>query len=230
MMTSARHPAPDELLLDYAVGATSPGKGLLVATHLAMCDASRKRFAMLMEIGGAVLASLDGVRLARTTVEGVIAKAETNGFSEARCPTTRRHSATVTLDATSGGVAWPPPLAALLADDAAPLRWRRLGMGVQVAELALSTPEAKTQLLRAKPGVQIKEHTHIGEEAVLIVKGAFIDRGERYEAGDVAISDDGTVHAPLVDDREECICLAVTEGPIRFVGRYGRLLNMVNRF
>lgn len=229
MMTSARHPAPDELLLDYAVGATSPGKALLVATHLAMCDASRQRFAMLMEIGGAVLASLDGVRLARTTAEGVIAKAGAKGASSAGCPTPRALPA-MTLEPAPAGGALPPPLAALLADAAAPPRWRRLGMGVQVAELALSTPEAKTQLLRARPGVRIKEHTHVGEEAVLIVKGAFIDRRERYEAGDVAISDDGTTHAPLVDDAGECLCLAVTEGPIRFVGRYGWLLNLVNRF
>jgi putative transcriptional regulator len=225
MMKSARHPAPDELLLDYAVGATSPGKALLVATHLAMCDESRRRFGMLVEIGGAVLASLDGMQLERATAEEVVARASATSIAAG----TRPRPAMRSFEATPATGGFPPPLAALLADDQA-LRWRHLGLGVQAAELAVSTPEAKTQLLRARPGVRIMEHTHIGEEAVLIVKGAFIDRGQRYEAGDVAISDDGTIHAPQIDEAEECLCLAVTEGPIRFVGRHGWLLNMVNRF
>lgn len=223
---NVRHPAPDELLLDYAVGATGPGKSLLVACHLAMCDEARARFALLEQIGGAVLDSIAPDRLERVTAERVL------GAIDGEIPVLARpvRTAVGTKPVEVDGILLPPALAAHAERIADRRSWRRLGRGVEAAELPVSTAEAKTQLLRAAPGVRIVEHTHMGEEAVLLLNGAFHDNGERYGVGDVAVNDGATTHSPVIDDEDVCLCLAVTEGPIRFVGRGAWLLNLFNRF
>jgi putative transcriptional regulator len=231
---NVRHPVPDELLLDYTVGSTGPGKSLLVATHLAMCESSQERYVMLQEVGGALLESLDGCRLERISVDAVLARADAVAGDD---PSTTPAAAKTKLPVPSGplggkleGIELPSPLLPLAHQVQGASAWRRLGAGVEAAVLPASTAQAKVQLLRAKPGVRIVEHTHLGEELVLILKGAFWDDGEYYGPGDVAVMDSATIHAPVIDDACECLCLAVTEGPIRFVGRYGWLLNMFNRF
>lgn len=224
---NVRHPAPDELLLDHASGAAAPGKSLLVLTHAAMCEESRRRLALLEQIGGAVLETLAGSRLSRITADGVL-----DALGDDSQPPDRRAGSKAWLrgPAEFEGIKLPGPLAAFADTIADRRNWRKLGLGVEAAELPVSRPGAKTQLLRARPGVKIFEHTHLGEEAVLLINGAFYDNGERYGAGDVAVNDGATNHAPVISYEDVCLCLAVTEGPIRFVGRAGWLLNLVNRF
>jgi putative transcriptional regulator len=229
---NVRHPVPDELLLDYAVGSTGPGKSLLVATHLAMCPSSQERYAMLQEVGGELLESLDGCRLERISVDAVLARAEAISGDEPPTPpsTAKRPAPSGPLGGKLEGIDLPSPLLPLAHQVQGAGAWRRLGIGVEAAVLPATTRQTKVQLLRAKAGVRIIEHTHLGEELVLILKGAFWDAGEYYGPGDVAVMDSSTTHAPVIDDACECLCLAVTEGPIRFVGSYGWLLNMFNRF
>ena len=226
-----RHPAPDELLLDYVVGATSPGKSLLVATHLAMCDESRARCALLAEVGGALLDQLDGRPLGTDASAILEAAGRTPGGPPDKAPSGQRPA----LSGASGeahGVHrhLPGPLAALAGEVDARRGWCRLGFGVAGAELPVSRAGSKTQLLRAAPGTRIFKHTHLGEEAILLLKGAFWDQGERFGPGDVAVNDSNTMHEPVIDPDEECWWLAVSEGPIRFVGPLGPILNLFNRF
>jgi len=229
-----RHPVPDELLLDYAVGSAGPGKALLVATHLNMCEASFERYGMLKAVGGALLESLEGERLEGISANSVLERAaagDDDGHARAarHVPPAGRRSVPLS-GGKLGDIELPQPLARLADEAANPHAWRALGFGVHAAILSASTPRAKTQLLHARPGVRIFKHTHVGEELVLILKGAFWDGDERFAAGDVVVKDGETVHSPVIDDAEDCLCLAVTEGPIRFVGPWGWLLNRFNRF
>lgn len=223
---NVHHPAPDELLLDHASGAAAPGKSLLVLTHVAMCPQARERLMLLEHLGGVLVAGLGGSRLNRVSADAVLARV---GADDERPDAPEAAKASVAPRVVDG-MRLPGPLAAYADVVADRRRWRTLGLGVEAVELPVSTPEAKTQLLRAQPGVRIAEHTHLGEEAVLLINGAFYDNGERYAAGDVAVSDSATTHAPTISDGDVCLCLAVTEGPIRFVGPAGWLLNCFNRF
>jgi putative transcriptional regulator len=230
---NVRHPVPDELLLDYAVGSTGPGRSILVATHLAMCESSQQRYAMLQEVGGALLESLDGCRLERISVDAVLARADAMAAEEPAPASGSAAQRPVTdgpLGGKLSGIELPPPLLPLAQQVQGAGAWRRLGPGVEAAVLPASTRQTKVQLLRARPGVRILEHTHLGEELVLILKGAFWDEGEYFGPGDVAVKDCSSIHAPVIDEAGDCLCLAVTEGPIRFVGRYGWLFNLFNRF
>lgn len=230
---SVRHPVPDEVLLDYAVGSTGAGKSLLVATHLAMCQESWERFALLQEVGGEFLDSLDGGRLERISAESVLARADAVASSTADLqgsPVVGRPAKDPTLDGKLGDIVLPRPLAAFADEIQDQTSWRKLGLGIEAALLSCSVPGGRTQILRARRGAKIVRHTHIGEEMVLILKGAFWDGAERFGPGDVAVNDAATTHAPVIEDAEDCLCLAVTEGPIKFVGPLGWLLNRFNRF
>ena len=125
----------------------------------------------------------------------------------------------------------PAPLASFAREVVDSRAWRKLGVGVEAAILSsVSTRQGRTQMLHARRGTRIVRYTHGGEVLVLVLQGAVWDAGERFGAGDVAVSHESSTHAPVIDDAEDCWCLAVTAGPISFVGRYGWLLNLLNRF
>lgn len=231
---TVRHPVPDELLLDYAVGSTGPGKTLLVATHLAMCPASRRRYAMLQQVGAALAHSLTGRSLDRISAESVLAHAESYA-SRAEDVTARRRPCPPAAAPRLGGklreLRVPAPLASFAREVVDSRAWRQLGIGVEAAVLSsVSTGQGRTRILRLRRGTRIVRHTHEGEVLALVLQGAVWDAGERFGAGDVAVSDGPATRAPVIDDAEDCWCLAVTAGSIKFVGRYGWLLNMLNRF
>ncbi len=51
----SRHPAPEELLLDYATGALPEGPALAVSLHVALDPAARRTVERLPALGGALL-------------------------------------------------------------------------------------------------------------------------------------------------------------------------------
>lgn len=221
-------------MLDYTVGSTPPAMSLLVATHLAMCPSSRRLYDMLRGVGGVLLDTLGGEPLRAISAESVLARAEQSGPAKTGAVKTigrpmagARASGQI---AKFGGTTPPEPLLALAGEFASDSAWRPLGVGVAAVPLSVSAEGSRAHLLWAKPGLRIAKHTHQGQEAVLVIKGAFWDQGERYGPGDVAVHDDATVHSPVVERGEDCVCLAVTQAPVRFVGPLGWLLNRFCRF
>ncbi len=53
------HPAPEELLLDYAAGALAAGPALAVALHVALDPAARRTVERLGALGGALIEGED---------------------------------------------------------------------------------------------------------------------------------------------------------------------------
>jgi putative transcriptional regulator len=68
-------------------------------------------------------------------------------------------------------------------------------------------------------------HTHHGVEVTLVLQGSFSDPLGRYMRGDIAIADDEIDHKPVAGSEQDCICFAVTEGPVRLTGPVARLFN-----
>ncbi len=68
-------------------------------------------------------------------------------------------------------------------------------------------------------------HTHAGLELTLVLQGGFCDRTGHFLRGDVAEADSDVDHRPVADDDGPCLCLAVTDAPLRLTGRVGRMLN-----
>ena len=84
-------------------------------------------------------------------------------------------------------------------------------------------------MLRIKPGGTSSTHTHMADEYTVILEGSFSDESGLYHKGDFLMRDSRHKHTPVATRDRECICLAVTEGPIQLTGFFGRLLNPLLR-
>jgi len=49
-----------------------------------------------------------------------------------------------------------------------------------------------------------------------VLKGAFSDETARFAAGDVEVAGEDLHHKPVAEIGHDCICLAVTDAPLRF--------------
>ena len=68
-------------------------------------------------------------------------------------------------------------------------------------------------------------HTHASSELTLVLAGGFTDQFGHFLRGDLAEADASVEHRPVADPGEDCLCLAVTDGPMRLTGPLGRLIN-----
>lgn len=96
-------------------------------------------------------------------------------------------------------------------------------MGVKQAVLR-TKGNAKARLLRIPAGAAMPDHGHRGIELTMVLKGAFSDEDGRFARGDVEIAHEDVHHTPVADIAEDCICLAVTDAPLRFKGILPRLV------
>jgi putative transcriptional regulator len=209
--TPNRHPIADEFLLDYATGTAPEPIAVLVATHVALNPASRAGLGQLEAAGGALLERLEPALVHEGTLDRVLARLGTQDHEVPRTP-----SAT--------GAELPLALRPYVPQGLEALRWRGIG-GFATAALPCSekTPY-KLSLLRVAAGKAFPQHGHSGMEMLLVLKGGFSDEHGHYVRGDVCLSDEAVEHRPVADPDGECLCLAVTRGPVRFKGLLGVLL------
>ena len=109
----------------------------------------------------------------------------------------------------------PAPLQDYVGGDLDAIQWRPVGMGVKQAILPTSK-DAAARLLFIPAGAAMPDHGHGGLEMTMVLQGAFIDSGERFARGDVEVATSDLAHTPIADIGEDCICLAVTDAPLKF--------------
>jgi putative transcriptional regulator len=68
------------------------------------------------------------------------------------------------------------------------------------------------------------EHSHTGIEMTCVLKGAFSHEGGHFGPGDFDLGDETVNHRPVVDAREECVCLVAMVGDLRLSGLIGRIV------
>ncbi|MFP4275169.1 MAG: ChrR family anti-sigma-E factor [Paracoccaceae bacterium] len=209
-MTRITHHLTPQLLMAYSAGSLPEAFNLVVATHLSMCDECRAEAAAHDAIGGALLeeeaVAVDEDSLART----LRLIREDGEQAPARAAGSR-----------SGGEL-PAPLAGYVGGRLDTVRWKPIGMGVRQAILPTSS-QARARLLHIPAGTAVPDHGHHGTEITLVLKGAFLDEQDRFGPGDVEIAGQETEHTPVADLAEDCICLAVTDAPLKFSGLLPRL-------
>ena len=199
---SPRHHISDDLLVSYAAGSLAEGWSLAVATHLSLCARCRQRLGVAEAAGGQLLETLDAGSASDDSWAavrdrlGVPPKVETATQPE-----------TAIL---------PRPLRDYVGGDLAQIRWKMLGKGA--AQLRIRTGDGATQvrLLKIPAGKPVPEHSHRGRELTVVLSGAFNDGETLFVRGDVEDADDSVQHVPTATSEADCICLAVTEAPLRF--------------
>ncbi|MSO77414.1 MAG: anti-sigma factor [Alphaproteobacteria bacterium] len=207
------HPT-DTLLLDYAAGGLAEAMSVLVASHLALCPACRRAVDGLDAIGGALLADLPREQVAEGALDRMLAR-----LDEMPAPIPPLPS----FDGETLRVL-PAPLRSYIGRNLAEVEWRRLVPGIEQYKLPVADGGelgATAELLRFRPGAKVPRHTHVGEEAILVLQGGFTDETGHYVRGDVAQGDETVTHRPVGDPGEPCICFAVLDEPVRLTGPLG---------
>jgi putative transcriptional regulator len=131
----------------------------------------------------------------------------------------------VAPDAVGDAPGLPRPLAAALGVPLESVRWRSRLPGVAEAVLSDADDE-RVSLIRVRPGAGVPAHTHTAVEATLVLQGSLLDGDEAFGIGDVAVATDADDHTPRAGMGEDCICLTVLGGSVRFTGTFGRALNL----
>ena len=208
-MSDINHHLTDSLLMAYASGNLSEGFSLVVATHISLCDECRARLHSFEAVGGSLL-SEETAEVQSGSLEATLALIE-RGLGASDSPTRTLPSAI-----------FPAPLQAYVGGDLDNVDWRNVGGGVKQAILE-TDQDTSVRLLSIPGGAAMPDHSHNGTELTLVLKGAFKDEDDRFARGDIEVANDETHHTPIAEEGEVCICLAATEGPLKFSGWLPRI-------
>lgn len=211
-----QHHASDELLLGYATGRLSPAPALVLESHLAMSNNSRRRLGEMERIGGVLLEDESLVDVSPDLFDRVLGKL---GSSDVGPPVRVGYDQRF-LDL---GCPVPAPLAERKVG-----KWRWVAPGMSYAKVDVpEDPAFNVVLLRVGAGKSLPRHGHSGTELTLVLKGAFSDANGRYAVGDLEEEDSDGDHQPRVEMDSECICLAAIEGTMV---PYGWMARMIQPF
>ncbi len=214
---SVKHHISDAFLVDYASGSLSEGWSLAVASHLALCPECRQRLAVMEGAAGALLEKVP----ADADVEDAWALFKTRAIN------LEAEEIRPAPPAPEPSAVLPEPLRSYVGGDLADLKWRALGRGAYQILIETQDPETQVRLLRIPAGKPVPEHTHDGRELTLVLAGSFRDGEELFGRGDIEEADGDLLHTPTATEGEDCICLAVTEAPLKFSSWIVRLLQPI---
>lgn len=207
---SIQHHLDDATLMAYAAGTLPEAFNLAVATHVSLCDGCRAAVASCDAVGGVLM---DGVTIAEMTDQSLA-----HAMARLDLPAVESPQIAATKTGTL-----PTPLQGYVGGDLENIKWRPIGMGVKQAILPTSS-EASARLLFIPAGVAMPDHSHGGTELTLVLQGAFFDDDDRFARGDIEVADGSVTHTPVADIGDDCICLAVTDAPLKFKGWLPRIV------
>ncbi len=224
-MTVPTHHPGDTLLIDYAGGALGEAASLIVATHLALCPCCRLNVAEMEAVGGALLETIEPEAVDPACLETVLARLDD-------LPPLPRQPKPKPVCRQSEVPLLPEPLRHYVGSDLSRLPWKRLMRGMDCYDIPLgcgAEGRGKARLMRLASGVGPPHHTHRGIELTLVLDGGFTDDLGQFARGDLSVADESVHHRPVADE-EGCLCLAVTDAPLRFTGPLGLILNPFVKF
>ncbi|MGL3608709.1 ChrR family anti-sigma-E factor [Rhizobium sp. G187] len=223
MMIQVSHHISDELLLDYASGNLSEGWSIAVATHLALSPASRGRLKLMEHMGGGFLEACEAEPAStETSTDESWAQMKARLSNPASVP-----SQTVVASPAAASPVLPEPLRSYLGGDVDKLKWRALGRGAYHIPVETADKDSQVRLLKIPAGKPVPEHSHGGRELTVVLKGAFSDGATVFRRGDIEEADETLTHQPVATPDEDCICLAVTDAPLKFKSLLVRLVQPV---
>ncbi|MEL6239916.1 MAG: ChrR family anti-sigma-E factor [Pseudomonadota bacterium] len=212
------HHLTDDILMAYATGTLPEAFNLMVAAHVSLCDECRARVDAFDALGGEVLE-----QSGTNTVP-----VDDDCLSQTMALIAGGAAQDIKVQSRKTGGVLPAPLQDYVGGDIDQIRWKPIGMGVKQAILPTSR-DASARLLFIPAGAAMPDHGHHGIEMTMVLQGAFQDEDDYFARGDVEIADSDTHHTPVADIHEDCICLAVTDAPLRFEGLLPKIAQRLAR-
>ncbi len=221
-MTILHHPG-DELVLGYAAGSLAESWSIAIAAHLTYCPICRHKVEAAEHVGGSLLGGLEEEALAPSALDLVLSQIK--GVEQEK-PEQWQASIEESSPSKQESIL-PSALQSYIGNDIDSLPWQRLGNDVSQYLIKTNDHEAKARILRIKAGRPVPSHGHRGRELTLVLSGSFEDEFSKFRAGDLEDVAEETVHKPIAAAGDDCICLAVTDAPLRFKELIPRILQPV---
>lgn len=212
--SSIKHHLDEATLLAYATGNLAEAFNLIVAAHVSLCDSCRATVESFDAVGGALMDDVPASPMSDGSLNATLARLQTPTRPDRKI--------------RQPGPVLPKPVQDYVGGDLDDIKWRPIGMGVKQAILKTSKT-ATARLLFIPAGAAMPDHGHSGTEMTLVLKGAFQDEGDYFARGDIEIADAEVQHIPIADIHEDCICLAVTDAPLRFEGWLPKIVQKIVR-
>lgn len=213
MEKTIKHPQ-DELLASYSAGSLPLSQALCISTHLEHCPECTRKLQRMNRVGSELMQQLQPAPAADAVKQRLFDRLD-DLLEESPV-----EEAPVEVDSEI-----PRCLRQFVASGYEDLPWKSVSAHIRSVELCRDSNGARVELLRIKPGGSAISHTHLGDEYTVVLEGSFSDDDGVYREGDFVVRGKHEHHRPVATQDRECICLAVTEGPIQFTGFVSRLLN-----
>lgn len=220
MIHAVKHHPALALLEQYIEASLAPELSLAIAAHLDLCPhCQRIKFDLEAE-AGAELSALPQTEDTETQ------STETDWQQMLDFITTQPEIAAqinerqpFALQIQNSEILLPASLKPLLKNK---LKWFSLG-GISTAKLA-GEEQHNVSLLYIRKDSEVPQHTHLGLEITLVLKGKIYDESGCYGEGDLLINTPDHTHTPRTMS-EDCLCLSVLTAPLKFKKGLTRLLN-----
>lgn len=213
-MLVTKHPGND-LLMAYASGALTPGMCLSVSAHLHFCEECRDRYSEFAAVGGDLLESVAPAELSVDALDAVMDRLDQEVVE------TSRPQSTHLLPEDEAKL--PGFITNLLPETGA--KWQMLSPALRVSRIPVGEEKYELALHKIKVGGKVPEHDHKGLEVTVVLQGSFSDGDGIYREGDFLVREPGETHRPTASQNDSCICLSVSEAPIRLTGAIKRFMN-----
>lgn len=209
-MGNAHYTSMDNLLASYVAGALPVPLQSLVGAHLELKDDNRGFVAGLEDMAGSAMERQDEIVLhdRDARLAAIFDAADASDVAAAHAKDS----------------VFPAALAALLPYTSDNIPWRTKMPGYKECSLGV-IDGCEVNLLWIRPGRKMPDHTHEGSEITLVLDGAFSDANGRYGRGDIALADEDVDHSPVAENDRPCICLAITDAPLRLTGSYRQIFS-----
>jgi putative transcriptional regulator len=215
-MLVTKHP-DNETLMAYATGALTPGLCLAVSAHLHFCEECRDRYSALAAVGGDLLDATQPAEMSADALDLVLEKLDDAAVMQ----TPKRVSREQVLPEDEALL--PEFITNLLPETGA--RWKMLSPALRVSRIPVGEERYELALHKIKAGGKVPAHDHKGLEVTVVLQGSFSDGDGIYHEGDFLVRKPGEQHRPTASQNNSCICLSVSEAPIRLTGPINRFMN-----
>jgi putative transcriptional regulator len=228
------HPA-DELLMQFAAGQLTNALGIQAACHLESCKQCRSKVRLYEQVGGDLIDISAPAKLEPDAKSRLLKNLQNrkNTVSKlgANLKDTREKEVTSPLETlysdqlANANQRLPKPLHRFVPDFYDNLSWKGFSKNIQSYDLPFSDEKYTARFYKIAAGKELPQHTHNGNEFTLVMAGSFSDLSGDYHPGDFILADTSTHHQPRAHDKEDCICFAVMDAPLKMTGFFGRMLN-----
>ena len=209
----------DMLLMNYATGSLTPQESLIVAAHLTLNADARRKVSRYEALGGRLMCEAEPAQVHADCLTATLSRIEK---APAAKPAEKRAACAPDLHI-------PDAVYALISGFCLsdPRCWSQVTRGFAKMELRLcpAPTRKRLRLVKMSPQAATPRHSHPGTEVTVVLQGGFSDQTGHYRKGDIVIiTDPRLVHQPVASE-DGCVCLMLTEAPLRFQDPFQRFMN-----